>query len=142
MLFYDYVKCNDFMQRWMERQRMIAMKNNGLNVGEAVVRFNEPSQVKIVCVLKEYLEQFSAKNEVLSNSQRNCQLLMAVLFLNFILSYIQIYGALRCLNCEDEDSVVRFQTAFQEDAKMKCHIERKYLDIHCYLLSYDHRKSS
>ncbi|KDR09922.1 uncharacterized protein LOC110838405 [Zootermopsis nevadensis] len=38
--------------------------------------------------------------------------------------YIQIYGALRCLNCEDEDSVVRFQTAFQEDAKMKCHIER------------------
>jgi hypothetical protein len=41
-------------------------------------------------------------------------------------SYFQISGALRCLNYEEEDSVVRFQKAFEEDAKMKCHIQRKY----------------
>jgi hypothetical protein len=41
-------------------------------------------------------------------------------------SYFQISGALMCLNYEDEDSIVRFQKAFKEDAKMKCHIERKY----------------
>ena len=34
--------------------------------------------------------------------------------------------ALRCLNYEDEDSVVRLQKAFEEDVKMKCHIQRKY----------------
>ncbi|XP_023722131.1 uncharacterized protein LOC111872438 isoform X1 [Cryptotermes secundus] len=37
--------------------------------------------------------------------------------------YFQISGALRCLNYEDEDSVLRFQKAFEEDAGMKCHIQ-------------------
>jgi hypothetical protein len=43
-------------------------------------------------------------------------------------SYFQISGALRCLNYEDEDSVLRFQKAFEEDAKMKCHIQRKHMN--------------
>jgi hypothetical protein len=43
-------------------------------------------------------------------------------------SYFQISGALRCLNYEDEDSVLRFRKAFEEDAKMKCHIQRKYMN--------------
>lgn len=38
--------------------------------------------------------------------------------------YFQISGALRCLNYEDEDSVLRFRKAFEEDAKMKYHIQR------------------
>jgi hypothetical protein len=49
-----------------------------------------------------------------------------MIFLDPMGSYFQISGALRCLNYEDEDSVVRFQKAFEEDAKMKCHIQRKY----------------
>ena len=35
-------------------------------------------------------------------------------------------GALKCLNYEDEDSVIRLQKAFEEDVKMKRHIQRKY----------------
>ena len=35
-------------------------------------------------------------------------------------------GTLRCLDCEDEDSVVRLRKAFEEDMKVKHHIQRKY----------------
>jgi len=37
--------------------------------------------------------------------------------------YVQMNGGLRCLNYEDEDSVVRLQKAFEEDVKMKRYIQ-------------------
>jgi hypothetical protein len=56
------------------------------------------------------------------------------MFLDSMGSYFQITGALRCLNYEDEDSVVRFQKAFEEDAKMKFHIQREYWFLHLQFL--------
>ncbi|XP_069687931.1 uncharacterized protein [Periplaneta americana] len=38
--------------------------------------------------------------------------------------YLQIFGALKCMNYEDEDTIVQFQKAFKESPEMSNHIQR------------------